>query len=93
LVCAQQLMDIVPRLDLWLMRHENLFEKAVRWYRLDKKRPERTAPSSLRRKLDQISKSAHRLLKSLAVNSPNDAADGPGNPENSRHPGLDGRAQ
>jgi hypothetical protein len=35
----------------------------------------------LRRKLNQISNSAHRLLKSVAVNSPNDAADGPGDPE------------
>jgi hypothetical protein len=35
----------------------------------------------LRRKLDAISKSAHRLLKSLAVNNANDAADGPGDPE------------
>src|SRR6266446_10466151 len=64
-----------------IMKHENLFEAAARWYRLDKKRPERTAPSSLRRKLDQIAKSARRLLKSLAVNSPDEAADGPGDTE------------
>jgi hypothetical protein len=64
-----------------IMEHENLFEGAARWYRIDKKRPKRTAPSVLRRKLNQTSKSAHRMLKSLAVNNPNDAADGPGDPE------------
>ena len=64
-----------------IAKHENLFEAAARWYRLDEKRPERTAPSTLRRKLDTISKSAHRLLKSLGVNDPNKAADGPGDPE------------
>jgi hypothetical protein len=64
-----------------IVKHENLFEAAALWYRLDEKQPERTAASSLRRNLDQISKSAHRLLKSLAVNNPNDAADGPGDRE------------
>jgi hypothetical protein len=64
-----------------IAKHENLFEAAARWYRLDEKQPERTAPSSLRRKLDRISKSAHRLLESLAVDSPDEAADGPGDPE------------
>jgi hypothetical protein len=63
-----------------IAKHENLFEEAARWYRLDKRRPRRTAPSSLRRKVDQVAKDARRLLKSLGVNSP-DEADGPGDPE------------
>ena len=62
-------------------QHENMFEAAACWYRLDERRPERTAPSILRRKLEQISKSAHRLLESLAIDSPDAAADGPGDPE------------
>jgi hypothetical protein len=32
----------------------------------------------LRRKLDQVAKSARRLLKNLGVNDPDEAADGPG---------------
>jgi hypothetical protein len=63
-----------------IVKHQNLFEAAARWYWLDEKQPERTAPSSLRRKLDRISKSAHRLLQSLAVDSADEAADGPGDP-------------
>jgi hypothetical protein len=76
-----QIADAIGMDVARIAEHENLFEAAARWYRLDEKQPERTPASSLRRKLDQISKSAHRLLKSLAVNSPNDAADGPGDPE------------
>ena len=48
---------------------------------LDKRRPRRTAPSSLRRKVDQVGKDARRLLKGLGVNSPDEAADGPGHTE------------
>jgi hypothetical protein len=118
LVCGQQLVDIVPRLDLRLIRgarvwsqkaafpmatykqanfeqiataigvevgqiakHEKRFEAAALWYRLTRNRPTRIAPSKLRDKLDQIAKSARRLLKSLAVKSPAEAADGPGNIE------------
>ena len=64
-----------------IAKHENLFEAAARWYRLDKRRPKRTAPSKLREKLDQVAKNARRLLKSLGVNNPDEAADGPGDPE------------
>ena len=64
-----------------ITKHANLFEEAARWYRLDKRRPRRTAPSSLRRKVDQVAKDARRLLKSLGVSSPDEAADGPGDPE------------
>jgi len=58
--------------------HENLFEAAALWYRLNRRRPTRVAPSNLRRKLDQVAKSACRLLKNLGVNDPDAAADGPG---------------
>jgi hypothetical protein len=64
-----------------IVKHENLFAAAARWYRLDKERPERTAPSSLRRKLDTVAKNARRLLKSLGVSDPDEAADGPGDLE------------
>ena len=64
-----------------IAKHENLFEAAALWYRLDRRRPTRIAPSKLREKLDQIAKSARRLLKSLGVNDPDEAADGPGDAE------------
>jgi len=60
-----------------IAKHGNLFEAAAVWYRLNRRRPTRVAPSNLRRKLDQIAKSARRLLKSLGVNAPDEAADGP----------------
>jgi hypothetical protein len=61
-----------------ITKHANLFEEAARWYRLDERRPRRTAPSSLRRKVDQVAKDARRLLKSLGVSDPDEAPDGPG---------------
>jgi hypothetical protein len=57
------------------------FEAAALWFWLDKRRPRRTAPSKQREKLTQVAKSAHRLLKSLAINDPDEAVDGPGDPE------------
>ena len=57
------------------------FEAAALWFRLDKRRPRRAAPSKQREKLNQVVKSARRLLKSLGINDPADAADGPGDPE------------
>jgi hypothetical protein len=60
-----------------IAKHEHLFEAAARWYRLDRRQPARTVPSQLRRKLDQVAKSARRLLKSLGVTDPDEAADGP----------------
>jgi hypothetical protein len=57
------------------------FEAAAIWFRLDKRRPRRTAPSKRREKLSQVAKNARRLLKSLGINDPNDAVDGPGDDE------------
>jgi hypothetical protein len=57
------------------------FEAAALWFRLDKRRPRRTAPSKRREKLNQVAKSARRLLKSLGINDPSEAADGPGDQE------------
>jgi hypothetical protein len=64
-----------------IVKYENLFEAAARWYRSDKRRPTRIAPSTLRRKLNGVAKSARRLLESLGVNDPDEAADGPGDRE------------
>ena len=64
-----------------ITKHAKLFEAAARWYWLDGNRPDRAAPSSLRRKLDQIAKTGHRLLKSLGVVDLDEAVDGPGDPE------------
>jgi hypothetical protein len=64
-----------------ITNYANLFEEAARWYRLDKRRPRRIAPSSLRRKVDQVAKDARRLLKSLGVSNSDEAADGPGDPK------------
>jgi hypothetical protein len=57
------------------------FEAAALWFRLDKRRPRRTAPSKQREKLTQVAKSARRLLKSLGIDDPDEAVDGPGDPE------------
>jgi hypothetical protein len=60
---------------------EAQFEAAALWFRLDKRRPRRTAPSKQREKLTQVAKSARRMLKSLGINDPDEAADGPGDAE------------
>ena len=60
---------------------EAQFEAAALWIRLDMGRPKRPAPSKLREKLTQVTKSARRLLKSLGVNDPDEAPDGPGDPD------------
>ena len=52
------------------------FEAAALWFRLDKRQPRRLAPSKRREKLNQVAKSARRLLKSLGINDPTEAADG-----------------
>ncbi len=64
-----------------MAKHARLFEAAALWHRLDCNAPDRTAPSILCRKLDQIAKNARRLLKSLGVVDIDEAADGPGDPE------------
>jgi hypothetical protein len=64
-----------------IAKHENLFEAAALWYRLDRRRPRRIAPSKSREKLDRVAKNARRLLKSLGVDDPDEAADGPGDAE------------
>ena len=43
------------------------FEAAALWFRLDKRRPKRPAPSKQHEKLTQVAKSARRLLKSLGI--------------------------
>jgi hypothetical protein len=60
-----------------IAKHENVFEEAARWYRLAKDRPTRIAPPKMRDKLEEVSKNARRILKSLGIDNPADAADGP----------------
>jgi hypothetical protein len=60
---------------------EAQFEAAALWFRLDRRRPKRRAPSKQRVELTQVAKSARRLLKSLGIDDPAEAADGPGDPE------------
>jgi hypothetical protein len=57
------------------------FEATAIWFRLDQMRPSRSAPSKQREKLTQVAKSARRLLKSLGINDPDEAPDGPGDPD------------
>jgi hypothetical protein len=57
------------------------FEAAAIWFRLDQRRPSRSAPSKQREKLTQVAKSARRLLKSLGIKDPDEAPDGPGDPD------------
>ncbi|WP_298428455.1 hypothetical protein [Rhodoblastus sp.] len=64
-----------------IANHVTLFEAAARWYRLDSASPKRSAPSTLCRKLDRISKNACRLLRSLGLADVNKAVDGPGDPQ------------
>jgi hypothetical protein len=64
-----------------IVKHANQLEAAALWYRLDSRRPKRVAPSRTRDKLDRIARSASRLLKSLGVDNPDEAYDGPGDPE------------
>jgi len=61
--------------------HEKQFKAAALWYRLDDQRPARIAPSKMRDKLNEIAKSARRLLKSLGIRNVADAANGPGSRE------------
>jgi hypothetical protein len=62
-------------------KHKNLFEAGARWYRSDRRRPTRTPPSKSREKLDRVAQNASRFLKSVGVNDPDEAYDGPGDPE------------
>jgi hypothetical protein len=64
-----------------VVNYGNKFEAAALWFRLDIKRPRRAAPSKRRERLNQVAKSARRLLKSLGVNDPEQAPDGPGDHE------------
>jgi hypothetical protein len=64
-----------------ITKRAELFEGAARWYRLDRNRHDRSAPSILCRKLDQIAKRACRLLESLGIDDASEAADGPPDPE------------
>jgi hypothetical protein len=64
-----------------ITKHENQLEAAALWYRIDKGRPTRIAPSKLRDKLKRVAKSASRLLTSLGIKDPDEAADGPGDTE------------
>jgi len=56
---------------------EAQFEAAAMWFRLDRRRPQRPAPSKQHAKLSQVAKSARRLLKSLGISDSEDAIDGP----------------
>jgi hypothetical protein len=64
-----------------IVKHANTFKEAARWYRLDSRRPNRVAPSRTCEKLDRVAKNAGRLLKSLGIGDPDEAYDGPGDPE------------
>jgi hypothetical protein len=60
---------------------EAQFEAAALWFRLDKRRPKRPPPSKQHEKLTQVAKNARRLLKSLGIDDPDNAVDGPGDHE------------
>jgi hypothetical protein len=60
---------------------EAQFEAAALWFRLDKRRPKRPAPSKQHDKLTQIAKSARRVLKSLGIDDADNAVDGPSDHE------------
>jgi hypothetical protein len=60
---------------------EATFEAAALWFRLDRRRPKRPAPSKEHVKLAQVAKGARRLLKSLGISDFENAIDGPGDHE------------
>jgi hypothetical protein len=64
-----------------IAKRANVFEAAALWFRLDSRRPKRAAPSRSREKLDRLAKNAGGVLKSLGINDPDEAYDGPGDPE------------
>ena len=72
--------------------HEKQFEEAALGYRLTRRRPTRIPPSKMRDKLDEVSRNARQLLKSLGINSPAEAPDGQQS-RASRCPRVAGRAQ
>lgn len=59
-------------------QHAKRFEAAALWYRLDRRSRRHVPPYKVRKKLDQIAKTARRLLKHLAIKELRDAPDGPG---------------
>ena len=73
----RQIAAAIDRRVTDVMKLERLFEAAAHWYSHDLKAPRRPAPSEVRRKLDNIAKSASRLLKHLSIERHEDAADGP----------------
>ena len=60
-----------------VLEYGSQFEAAAVWYRLDSNTPNRLAPSKMRKKLHQISKSVRRLLHNLGIDDPADTPDGP----------------
>jgi hypothetical protein len=75
-----------------IAKHANKFEAAALWYRLDRRRPTRSAPFELHKNLDRVAKITRRLLNSLGVNNPDEAYDGPGDPEILRALVLEGES-
>ncbi len=63
-----------------VIEQSSKFESAALWFRFDRRAPKRLAPSELRRKLASVASNARRLLKSLGIDEPWNAADGPPDP-------------
>ena len=56
-------------------------EAAAGWLRLDKSSPRRTPPSIMRRRLESIEKAGRKLLKTLEIDDPEQAENGPNGSE------------
>ena len=61
-------------------QRSSCFEAAARWYFSDLREPKRARPTALHKRFLQIRDAADRLLAHLGIDSPEDAADGPGDP-------------
>jgi hypothetical protein len=57
--------------------HKGRFEKAAEWYRISLRPRGRVAPTTLKRKLDQVQRTARRLLRQLGIQDEGSAPDGP----------------
>lgn len=60
-----------------LFVHRHAFEAEARWFELDTASPKRIAPSITKKKLNQISAAARKLLLHLNIRNSAEASDGP----------------
>jgi hypothetical protein len=78
-----QIASAIGKTAADVKRHGRAFEAAAMWFRLSKAnaRIQRSRPSDLQKRMNQIAAAARKLLRHLGVFSHQDAVDGPGGVE------------